>query len=376
MRPGPAAAATSGPRCPAAPPPTTSPASPARCAAGCRPWTPPPCSTPPPGACAPPGAPHRAGGTSTVLTGDLRTLVCPTGPGDVAARLLALLGADDAPTQPDGEAADLSSRLPELLDDEHGQHLAGTRRPLPAGSARALAEGAPDASAALHAVLLGAARARWTLADVAALPPDSPGLAHATSRRDPARPTGPRQPRSPDERQAVLARQWTRALARVLATPGAGHDPTFDARAGALAAHVAAVQTRADAAPGRWATGGGPADRRVLDGLCSLALHAVRPDVAADVRRLALLVGVGRETARTALHRLTADGWLTPTSPSDGPRAAVWALTPTPARPHEAMTASPDVSSTAEVPPARPQADPRPPLPRHRQRPPQRAGRT
>ena len=322
-----------------------------------------PLCNPAAGCLRPPGAPHRAGGTSTVLAGDLRTLVCPTGPGDVAARLLALLGADDPPTASREETAGVAARLPELVDDEHGPHLAGSRRPLPAASARALADGAPDASAALHAVLLGAARARWTLADVAALPADAPGLAHATSRRDPARPTGPRQPRVAADRDAVLARQWTRAVARVLATPGAGHDPTFDARAGALAAHVAAVQTRADAAPGRWAAGGGPGDRRVLDGLCSLALHAVRTDVAADVRRLALLVGVGRETARTALHRLAADGWLTHAGPSDGPRAAVWALPPRPAQPHQVATPSPDAPSTRDAAPARSQADPRPPSP-------------
>ena len=322
-----------------------------------------PLCNPAAGCLRPPGAPHRAGGTSTVLAGDLRTLVCPTGPGDVTARLLALLGADDPPTARREDTAGLPARLPQLVDDEHGPHLAGPRRPLPAASARALADGAPDASAALHAVLLGAARARWTLADVAALPVGAPGLAHATSRRDPHRPTGPRQPRDPGDRDAVLARQWTRAVARVLATPGAGHDGTFDARAAALAAHVAAVQTRADAAPGRWAAGGGPADRRVLDGLCSLALHAVRVDVAADVRRLALLVGIGRETARTALHRLAADGWLTHAAPSDGPRAAVWALPPAPAQAHQAATPSPDVPSTAGAPPARSQADPRPPSP-------------
>ena len=324
-----------------------------------------PLCNPAAGCLRPPGAPHRAGGTSTVLAGDLRTLVCPAGPGDVAARLLTLLGADDPPAPADEEdrAAGLAARLPQLVDDEHGPHLAGPRRPLPAASARALADGAPDASAALHAVLLGAARARWTLADVAALPAGAPGLAHATSRRDPARPAGPRQPRTTADRDAVLSRQWTRAVARVLATPGTGHDPTFDDRAGALAAHVAAVQTRAGAAPGRWATAGGPADRRVLDGLCSLALHAVRADVAADVRRLALLVGVGRETARTALHRLAADGWLTHAAPSDGPRAAVWALPAVPVQPQQVATPSPDVPSTAGVPLARSQADPRPPSP-------------
>lgn len=126
-----------------------------------------------------------------------------------------------------------------------------------------------------------------------------------------------------------------------------GDDPTFDRRADAIAAHVRDVQARADAAAGRWARGGGPADRRILDVLCALALHALSGSLEADTRRLALLAGVGRETARTALLRLSEDGWIAQTAAADGPRAAHWTIDP-----QSALHSNSDH--------ARSQADPRP----------------
>jgi hypothetical protein len=107
-----------------------------------------------------------------------------------------------------------------------------------------------------------------------------------------------------------------------------GDDPTFDTRAGDIADLARNLQMRADASPGRWAHGGGPADRRVLDVLCIFALQAVRADVEADIRRLGLLAGIGRETARTALLRLNADGWITRSTPGDGPHGAHWTIGP------------------------------------------------
>ena len=153
-----------------------------------------------------------------------------------------------------------------------------------------------------------------------------PGLEHVRTYRDRSH----RTPRGRIGAERVLRRQWDKAV-RYVATSGrqVGDDPTFDARADAIAAHVRQVQSRTDAAAGRWTRGGGPADRRVLDVLCVLALQALRASVEADTRRLALLAGIGRETARTALLRLADDGWIVQAQAADGLHGAAWSIDPT-----------------------------------------------
>jgi hypothetical protein len=59
-----------------------------------------------------------------------------------------------------------------------------------------------------------------------------------------------------------------------------------------------------------------------------LTLAGMSRVVQADIRRLALLCGSGRETARTALHRLAGEGWIRHARPAAGRHAAAWALTP------------------------------------------------
>jgi len=296
----------------------------------------------------PPGAPHRAGGSSTVLAGDPAALAAPTVTAADVTRLVEVLAAGHRPEPlPPVDPVDPTAPLP---TDRAGRlYLPGIRRQLPVGSAQALEVDAAlvDANTVLRRVLVGAAAARWRCADVASLVDRSPGLEHVRSQGQ--GPGVPRRVRSAGESRAVLARQWDRAVRWVAAHPRASNleDPTFEPRAAALAAVVEQAQTRADAAPGRWAGPGGPADRRVLDALCVLVLHAVSPVVEADIRRLGLVCGIGRETARTALLRLARDGWVTRHSPADGPRAASWIL-------NGALSTVIDV-------PGRSQADPRPP---------------
>jgi len=293
----------------------------------------------------PPGAPHRAGGSSTVLTGDLSALTVPTVTTADVARLVEVLAADYRPDP----VAPLDPAAALRTDRAGRLYLPGVRRQLPAGSVQALEvdAAAMDANRVLRRVLVGAVAARWRCADVALLVARSPGLEHVRSQGQ--GPGVPRRPRSPGESRAVLARQWDRAVRWVASHPRASNceDPTFEPRAAALAALVEAAQTRADAAAGRWAGPGGPADRRVLDALCVLSLQAVSAVVEADIRRLGLLCGIGRETARTALLRLARDGWVTRHSPADGPCAASWIL-------NGALSTAIDV-------PGRSQADPRPP---------------
>jgi len=307
-----------------------------------------PLANPVTGCVRPPGSPHRAGGSSTVLAGDLAALAVPTATAADVTSLVEVLAAGHQP-EPLAPLDQLDPAAALPTDAAGRLYLPGVRRQLPAGSVQALQvdAAAVDANTVLCRVLNGAAAARWRCADIAPLVASSPGLEHVRSQGQ--GPGVPRRVRSPGESRAVLARQWDRAVRWVAAHPRASNldDPTFEPRAAALAAVVEQVQTRADAAPGRWAGPGGPADRRVLDALCVLSLHAMSPVVEADIRRLGLVCGIGRETARTALLRLSRDGWVTRHAPADGPRAASWIL-------NEAL------STVADVP-GRSQAAPRPP---------------
>lgn len=281
----------------------------------------------------PPDAPHRHGGASRVIAGDLATLRHPT---TTPAQLVALATrlneefGDVATVTSLPHAAEL--RVP--VDEDGRPWLPGPRRAMPAKSRAAVDEDAAaseDASRVLYVILLGAAAAHWHYRDAAALVATAPGMEYARTQR--ARHGGrarqARPPHGAQSSEAALGRVWQAAV-RFVATHArqAGDDPTFDPRAEAIAATVDQVQRRADAAPGRWTRGGGPADRRVLDALCLLALQAVSAAVEADVRRLALLAGIGRETARTALLRLAGDGWINRAQAGAGRHATTWTIEP------------------------------------------------
>lgn len=272
----------------------------------------------------PPGSPHRDGGRSELLSGNLDCLRHPTIRTDAIERLTQALAARVTV----GSASPDPQTLPVVRLDTLGHpYLPGTRRPLPAASLTALqstAAGA-DASAVLNTVLLGAAASHWHLADVAELAGTAPGLEHIRSKRG----TRGRTPRRQRERAETLARQWRYAVQFVAQNPRrSGRDATFDTRAGHLADTVRTLQEYADAATGRWRHGGGPSDRRVLDCLHLWALTAVETVVEADTRRLALACGIGRETARTALHRLAADGWISRAKEGAGVHGASWQIDP------------------------------------------------
>ncbi|QCU79618.1 hypothetical protein E7744_14980 (plasmid) [Citricoccus sp. SGAir0253] len=306
-----------------------------------------PLTNPATGCVRPPGTPHRAGGASAVLAGDLDSLLNPPGTAGHVRGLVEHLATLVGASEPVGP---LEAHRPVPLDDHGHPYLPGPRRELPAPSRAALAEDASagDASAVLWRVLIGAAFARWKHADIAALVETSPGLEHLRTYRHSTGTTTHRARRTPQDAAATLARQWAKAVTHVATSPRQiGEDPTFDARADAIAAHVRDLQGRADAAAGRWTHGRGPADRRILDVLCLLALQALTPELEADTRRLALLAGLGRETARTALLRLAADGWITQTKAAEGPHGAHWSI-----HPHR------DIHSQDLI--GRSQADPRP----------------
>ena len=278
------------------------------------------------GCCRPPGAPHRDGGSSTVISGALATLLTPATTG---AQLVAFAGALNAERPETQGATPAPGVLP--VDVDGNPYLPGTKRDLPAHAAAALVENganSPDASAVQWHVLIGAAAARWRFSDVLTHLATAPGLEHSRTIRHGQQPQG-RVPRPAAAQLRLLRAEWARAVqdtARYVATSGDDH--TFPERAGSLVDHLEHVQGRADASAGRWKTGGGPADRRVLDALATLALEAVQPSVEADIRRLAGITGLGRETVRVALQRLSADGWIAQTRAAEGSRAAHWTTDP------------------------------------------------
>lgn len=280
------------------------------------------------GAVRPPGAPHRDGGHSRVLQGHVGLLTSPTvDAGDVARlrdHLLELAGPVPEPLQP--------RRVQFVELDELEQPTIvtiGTRvrlRPAPADG---------DASAILASAIARYAHAGWGFEQVLAIAPTSPAFAHAYTERTAA---GTRAPRPPQRTQRILERQWRRVTSWVQSTPEAftASDPDFEPRTAALVQLVDALQSRADASPGRWSRhGAGSAqsagtgrytDRLVLDALCFLALQAVSGLVEASARTLSRITGVGRETCRTALLRLQEDGWVDLDTPAEGVRAAKWRL--------------------------------------------------
>lgn len=288
-------------------------------------YDPTPLTNPRTGALRPPGAPHRNGARSEVIDGQLSDLLRPVATSAAVLRLDALVQAQQPPTPAD-PGPPTAPRAVSI--DEHGHRtLRGQRRPLSARVRAALNEPMPagaDASAVLRIVLCGAVAARWTLADIRAELATAPGLEHVRSR---ANGSAPRQPYPVHERHSRLRDEWNRAVGWVATHPvPVGDDPELDDRKATVTSHVAADQRRADASPGRWASGGGAADRRVLDVAHLLMLTACRSTIEFDIRRAADLTGLSRETARTALLRLSRDGWLTPSAPAVGVHGAHWAL--------------------------------------------------
>ncbi|WP_420115443.1 hypothetical protein [Micromonospora sp.] len=321
-------------------------------------YDPTPLTNPRTGALRPPLAPHRAGGQSEVIVGQLDELLRPSAAAAAVLRLDAMVRAEQPPTAEPAGAQGARA----ISVNEHGhRRMRGPRRDLTARVRAALDTPIPagaDTSTILRTVLCGAVYARWTLADIRAELATAPGLEHVRSR---AGEDGHRQPYSRHEQHSRLRAEWDRAVGYVADHPVEPADaPEFEARQAHVTAAVAAVQRRADAAPGRWARGGGAADRRVLDVACLLMLTARRLDIELDIRRAAEHTGLSRETARTALHRLAVDGWLRSAAPAAGIHGAHWALPAVVVDHHDRPAAE---LSTSEIDRARSQVNTRPPTP-------------
>ncbi|MBX3196239.1 MAG: hypothetical protein KF727_14210 [Microbacteriaceae bacterium] len=287
------------------------------------------------GAVRPPGAPHRHGGVSTVIRGDVATLrAARTTADDLDALRTFLLEAG-------AEVVTAMTSTPRgvAVDGDGEPYLRGARR-TPSARIRELLD-APcgeDASRTQATVLAGLAHARWRWRDVVALLPHSPALEHARSRRH----SGGRRTVADDKALRRLSADWRRAVQYVAANPlsAGGLDDGFEARAAAVVQAVDAIDAHAAAVPGRWGLDGrSTAQRRnrgryshraVLRAVSLYALQAASLEVEVDIRRLAQDTGYGREACRLALHALTAaeDGmpWLELAQEASGARGATYRL--------------------------------------------------
>lgn len=295
------------------------------------------------GAVRPPGAPHRDGSVSTVLAGDLAALTHPTtADSDVRALFEMLVDAAQlTPAQIQSSVDEQPSVAPIATAFDSAGHLYlvnGTRMMSERGD-QMLSSGdvGDDASAKLASALTRMAKAGYRFADARQLVDSSPVFEHL--RSEAVKGSTRRVRRDPRTVESMLARQWRRAVTWVATRSDSytAEDSTFADRALHVATVVEAAQERADASPGRWKSAGdlspryfvrgGYSDRMVLDALCLLVVQSTKQSVEASTRHLSAMTGLGRESCRTALLRLTAEGWVCQTREADGVRAAFWRLT-------------------------------------------------
>ena len=270
------------------------------------------------GAARPPGAPHRDGSVSRILRGRMESLTDPTTTADdLSQATTALVSAapalrveDSAPSGP----VDASHTAHRRLSKSGEAHM-GTIR------------GGSNPSWTGFMCLLAAASAGWALRDVEHAARTAPGMEHYRTKNTGR---GTRRPRSSAEAATRLVRQWAKAqeiasLHKVLPPARELRDL---AELDAIVTDVDDLLQRFRVNAGRWGNSEvAVSQRTVLTALAYLTLHTGKRVVAASIRDLALLSGVGRTTAATALHALTKGGFVQPVRSHDGANAAEWKLT-------------------------------------------------
>lgn len=304
-------------------------------------------SNPRTGAARTPGSPHRRHGASQVIDGDTDRLELPT------TRLAAW---QDLARDATGRALDQTDATPDTaatktgmpaLDPTGHPWIPGRRASLPA-RARTLIDTpcrpGEDRSRRQWAILLACARAHWTWTDVAGLI-GRPGMERCRGWRRPDGAIAPRPATGPRSATGMLAADWARAVAHAKDNPAQGADPTFDTRAWNHTQTLRGVLAAMASRPGRWERGGGAADRRVLTALVLLSSQAITDTIQADIRRLALLTGMGRETCRTALIRLADDGWITSQGRDGETSPNRWKINPRNGYPQSSDPSRPQVNT-------------------------------
>ena len=276
------------------------------------------------GAVRPPGAPHRAGGRAELIhpgAPEDALSVFDT-PGNTRDRFQDLAEAFGAAADED-EPEDTGTGGVEARIDREAVRLRGRRQMLP-DMVRHLLDTAPEADTSAHLarILPRLALARWSLADVRALvaaEPAAPGLEHLRTRRF----DRGRRHRKDADRDAVLTRQWTKAVEFA-----AGASPAWDRTERDLTGLRTLAEQILDAVAEHqwWSSQAGQADARTLLAVLHVALRSGQEEVDVDVRRVALAAGLGKSTAARALTRLCSDGRLAQTAAAEGTHAARYRL--------------------------------------------------
>lgn len=270
------------------------------------------------GCARPPLSPHRDGSASRILRGEIDELLAATTPPSVLAELADVLDARRPSLRPH------ESVSPDLTVADHRAHRALSA----AGAAHmATVNGGSNPSWTAFLCLMSAAAAGWSFADVEYAARTAPGMEHYRTKNT-GRGTRVRRPE--DEARARLERQWAKALAytAVQSPLPRERDPEDLSDLERLVEDAATLQLLLQRHPGRWgASESAVSDRTVLIALAYLTLHTGKRVVAAAVRDLALITGLGRQTAAAALRRLAAAGHIARVAPDEGAHAARWALT-------------------------------------------------
>lgn len=283
------------------------------------------------GCARPPYSPHRLGGASTPIQGDIDRLLLPDSHEDQWRSLEHTIRIETAArantTRPTTDGRRDRRGAPV---DRYGHPWIPGRRREPSRMIRSLIDTpclpGEDRSARMWRILIACAIGHWTLKDVLVLA-DKPGMAHARTRRDPNGIEHKRPIQGPGGTLTVIRDDWRRAVnAAMRMRRRQGDDPQWPAKADRTNTIAAGVLRAAMVRPERFARGGGPADLRVLAALCLYAVRACTTAIQADIRRLAIDTGIGRETARCALKRLEHDGWISQTSHAQSREADTWKI--------------------------------------------------
>lgn len=290
------------------------------------------------GAARPPLSPHRNGSHSRILHGTPHALLEPAADPQQLDALTELLRA----TAPASHPADSSPSGP---TSNHNPHRTLSRW----GKAHmATTRGGTNPSWTAFMCLLAAASAGWSLRDVEHAARTAPGMEHYRTKNTGR---GTRRPRATSEATERLHRQWLKALgiAQLHSTSPQTREPRDLSDLSELIDRTQTLLNTLHTSPGRWTRTEAAANQRsVLIALAHLMVQTGKTTVAASIRDLALLAGIGRTTAATALRTLVDNGWITKVHPTDAPNAAEFELS------HRFSTPSDNVRS-------QPLKNPRPP---------------
>jgi DNA-binding IscR family transcriptional regulator len=269
------------------------------------------------GSARPPLSPHRDGSRSRILRGELDTLTTSR---TTAQDLEALAGVLQEST-PALRAAESSPSGP--VDAQHRSH-----RPLSSyGTAHmATIDGGDNPSWTGFMCLLAAANAGWSLQDVEHAVKVAPGMEHFRTKNTGR---GTRRPRVAGEARDRLARQWAKAqqYAAVQRPLPAAKEPRDLTELAGIVGAVEGLLNQFRVSPGRWGrTEKSHSHRTVLTALAYLTLQTGKRTVAASIRDIALMAGIGRTTVADALIALSSAGYVQRITATDGGNAAEWRL--------------------------------------------------